>query len=269
METKTPSRNPLVSLLGDMTNPPLDGNNPHFHSKFATLAGIITHIRPVLQKHCAAISQNVEAKDDTVGVNTQIIFPEHTFLFGPISMKHGGDAQKLGSVVTYLRRYGLLAALGIVGDDDDDGNGASQAPAQKAPQQRPVAPPPAPARQQAPTPQPKPQPRQEAPAQRPTPPPSNDAGGPDTRGPWADVTMHFGKHKGKRLGDLENKTLHWFRTDWAVKKRGDTQFPPKQIDLDLMEALDEWHHELEATRDVEQPKQHPLPPEVADSDIPF
>jgi hypothetical protein len=36
------------------------------------------------------------------------------------------DPQGLGSATTYARRYALSAILGIVTDDDDDGNMASQ-----------------------------------------------------------------------------------------------------------------------------------------------
>jgi hypothetical protein len=36
-------------------------------------------------------------------------------------------AQEYGSYVTYMRRYALSAMLGLVTDEDDDGNAASQA----------------------------------------------------------------------------------------------------------------------------------------------
>lgn len=40
-----------------------------------------------------------------------------------------GTAQAFGSAITYARRYGLSAAIGIVTDDDDDGEKASVLPA--------------------------------------------------------------------------------------------------------------------------------------------
>ena len=36
------------------------------------------------------------------------------------------DAQGVGSAITYGRRYGLAAIVGIVADEDDDGNAASR-----------------------------------------------------------------------------------------------------------------------------------------------
>jgi hypothetical protein len=35
------------------------------------------------------------------------------------------DAQGYGSAMTYAKRYSLAAALGVVADEDDDGNAAS------------------------------------------------------------------------------------------------------------------------------------------------
>ncbi|WP_252341658.1 ERF family protein, partial [Escherichia coli] len=37
-------------------------------------------------------------------------------------------AQGYGSAVTYARRYGLSALMGVIADTDDDGNAASKAP---------------------------------------------------------------------------------------------------------------------------------------------
>ncbi len=55
------------------------------------------------------------------------------------------DAQGMGSVITYLRRYSLASMVGVAPDDDDDGNAASNqmAPARAQTQRQPDrAPPP-------------------------------------------------------------------------------------------------------------------------------
>jgi hypothetical protein len=52
------------------------------------------------------------------------------------------DAQSMGSALTYARRYGLCAALGLVsGDEDDDGNAASQVKSRSTPSKGVTAPP--------------------------------------------------------------------------------------------------------------------------------
>ena len=40
-------------------------------------------------------------------------------------MLEGANMQKLGSAITYAKRYGLVALLAVDADDDDDGNAAS------------------------------------------------------------------------------------------------------------------------------------------------
>jgi hypothetical protein len=43
------------------------------------------------------------------------------------------DPQGYGSALTYARRYSISAMLGVIADDDDDGNAASAAPKQAQP----------------------------------------------------------------------------------------------------------------------------------------
>jgi len=47
----------------------------------------------------------------------------------PLVCKDPNDPQKLGSAVTYARRYALSAALGITADDDDGQAAAGHTPA--------------------------------------------------------------------------------------------------------------------------------------------
>lgn len=49
--------------------------------------------------------------------------------FDPFPFPHGRDAQATGSMVTYHRRYALVAALGMAAGDDDDGASAAARPA--------------------------------------------------------------------------------------------------------------------------------------------
>ena len=46
----------------------------------------------------------------------------------PIISRDANDPQKMGSAITYAKRYGLQAMFGIPADEDDDGNKANEAP---------------------------------------------------------------------------------------------------------------------------------------------
>jgi hypothetical protein len=52
--------------------------------------------------------------------------------FGPLQIAVKRDAHAIGSGISYGKRYALSAALGVVSDDDDDGNHAAES-VKKAP----------------------------------------------------------------------------------------------------------------------------------------
>jgi hypothetical protein len=112
-----------------------DGENPHYRSKYATLDTIMDTVRPVLTKHGLAIlqSQNATRLLHTSGEWVQVavdLAPE------------SGTPQAYGSAMTYARRYGVSAILGLSTEEDDDGNAATtpkQAPVSR-PAPRPQAP---------------------------------------------------------------------------------------------------------------------------------
>lgn len=118
----------LVKIQAKLKNPGFDADNPHFRSKFVSLAGVRDAINAVATEHGVAVIQKVYTEGDQVGVQTHLIHQSgEMFEAGNVAMRppKQNDPQSLGSVVTYLRRYSLMAAFNVVGDDDDDGNQAS------------------------------------------------------------------------------------------------------------------------------------------------
>jgi hypothetical protein len=81
-----------------------------------------------LNKHGLSVSQfpsHVEGKDalTTFLLHSSGQFIEHSMLLHLPK----DDPQGQGSALTYARRYSYMAALGLVADDDDDGNRATEA----------------------------------------------------------------------------------------------------------------------------------------------
>ena len=125
----------LVAAVRQMQNPPLDSKNPHFGIRFSSLLAVSNVVRPVLGEWCLAYRQTVAEKDGHHSVVTWVYgedadgtLAEKVLAAVPITVV--ADPQKMGSAITYAKRYCLLAAFGLVGDEDDDGNAAS-APAPK------------------------------------------------------------------------------------------------------------------------------------------
>ena len=90
---------------------------------YADLADVVKMTRPVLAEHGIIALSPVH--DHGGGLACTVILMHASgdrIDLGPFPFPHGADAQATGSMVTYHRRYSLLAALGMAaGDDDDDG----------------------------------------------------------------------------------------------------------------------------------------------------
>ena len=108
----------LVAAQGEIGNVPFDSTNPHFGSKFVSLAAVLSAVRPVLAKHGIGLHQPASTANGMIQVQTVFLHASgEQIAFPPLAMPIGekATAQQLGSTVTYLRRYSLTAALGIAG----------------------------------------------------------------------------------------------------------------------------------------------------------
>lgn len=105
-----------------------NAENSHFHNKFADLATIVTTVRPILAKHGFVIIQQPGIR---VGNGDPILSTILRHKSGyemrseMLLCLAKNDPQGQGSALTYARRYALSTILGIVTDEDDDGNAAS------------------------------------------------------------------------------------------------------------------------------------------------
>jgi hypothetical protein len=100
-----------------------NATNPHFRSKYADLAGILDVVEPTLAEQGLLLLQPVEGGHvHTIIVDTETGESVVSAMAIPDSIT---DPQKLGSCITYFRRYTLTSLLGLK-VEDDDGNGASK-----------------------------------------------------------------------------------------------------------------------------------------------
>lgn len=102
-------------------------NNPFFKSKYAPLPEVIAAATPVLVKHGLAVWQGSDVDDQGELLWTVVLHSSGQFLGSSARLRPvKNDPQAQGSAVTYQRRYQYMAALGLVADEDDDGNAASE-----------------------------------------------------------------------------------------------------------------------------------------------
>ena len=118
----------LVAAQAEFSAVPKGSVNPFFKSKYAALPDVVASAGPVLAKHGLAVSQHITTNDQ--GADMLITYVLHSsgqfIAHGMILHLPKSDPQGQGSAVTYARRYSYMSALGLVADEDDDGNKASQ-----------------------------------------------------------------------------------------------------------------------------------------------
>jgi hypothetical protein len=119
----------FAAFQSEVRDPVKDASNPHFRSRYADLHGVLAAVRPVLAKHGLAITQTINVRDGQVHplLETMLLHTSGESISStvPLAVTKAGP-QEFGSVMSYLRRYSLMALLGIAGaDDDDDGEAAT------------------------------------------------------------------------------------------------------------------------------------------------
>ena len=105
----------------------MDGKNPHFRSRYATLESVTDTARQAT-KHGLSVIQLVNGDE----VITMLCHESGEYVQSCTRvMASKQNAHGYGSGITYARRYALASILGIVADPDDDGNAAVNSPPPK------------------------------------------------------------------------------------------------------------------------------------------
>jgi hypothetical protein len=117
----------LARVQASLTPAKKDSTNPFFNSKYADLSSVWESCRELLAKNGLSVIQgNSVGANNTVIVETILAHESGEWIQSELSMPLAkNDPQGVGSAITYGRRYGLAAMIGIVADVDDDGNAAS------------------------------------------------------------------------------------------------------------------------------------------------
>jgi ERF superfamily len=138
-----------------------EGN--HYSFEYAELGTILGAVRPTLSKHGLALVQLLE----DASVRTELRHKDGGIISASFPLPTvPARPQELGSLITYLRRYAVVAMLGIATEDDDDAGQAAE------------------------------------PEQKPKPKPKEPASPPEESSPAGDVVIPGGRHQGKTIAEL-------------------------------------------------------------------
>jgi hypothetical protein len=98
------------------------------HGGYATIGSVLDTVKPILKKHGLAVLQMCgDSEPGFVTVTTLLVHESGEFQADAgLRMPAPNDPQKVGSAISYARRYGLMTMMGLAALDDD-GQSASDA----------------------------------------------------------------------------------------------------------------------------------------------
>jgi hypothetical protein len=130
----------LSAFQAEVPTVVFDANNPFFKSKYATLPAIVEGSKTLLGKHGLSVSQH---PDGQYGLTTILLHKSGQYIQSTMKFPDELEVQKgmsyaqfAGSVISYQRRYAYASILGLVTDEDVDGNTPNQQDGKK-----PITPP--------------------------------------------------------------------------------------------------------------------------------
>lgn len=124
----------LVAAQARMTHAAKNAKNDHLKSRYADLASVWDAIRESLTANGLCVVQLPRTDGKAIVVRTELLHVSGQWIACelPILIAEGreSDPRVIGSALTYARRYSLSAIAGIA-QDDDDGNAAGAARADR------------------------------------------------------------------------------------------------------------------------------------------
>jgi hypothetical protein len=113
----------LILAKQEFKHIPKNSYNPYHKSKYANLDAVLAAISESFDKYNLCLLQPTEVRDERVILKTVIYHVESgEQISSELLLPQNTDPQKTGSAITYYRRYALCSLLGIIADEDDDGN---------------------------------------------------------------------------------------------------------------------------------------------------
>jgi len=98
-----------------------DSTNPFFKSKYFDINKLLEEVKPVLNELGLILLQPLDNINGKPAIRTMIVDSAtgSTLTDNTITLPEISDPQKIGSAITYYRRYAIQSLLGLQAEDDD------------------------------------------------------------------------------------------------------------------------------------------------------
>lgn len=130
MEKQSSLFKALLKFSGYNVSLKKNSKNPFFKSDYADLSEVIDKTRQPLFECGLFISSHVQNGE----LITRLCHEDGEFQEARFALPQTQDIQKMGSAITYARRYQIVALLNLIADTDDDGNVAAVSAVTSKPQ---------------------------------------------------------------------------------------------------------------------------------------
>jgi hypothetical protein len=128
----------LSKFQGQLQPAIKDSTNPFFKVNYADLASVWEAARKPLSDNGLSIVQGIEGQLPSAIAWTLLLHTSGEWIRSEIPLLVSKpDAQGIGAALTYYRRYGMAAILGIT-QEDDDGNTAGKVDTKKQEAKQPA-----------------------------------------------------------------------------------------------------------------------------------
>lgn len=101
-------------------------NGREYRYRYADLADTWAAVKEILNGCGITVTQFPDLVDGVDVLTTRVSHDSGQWMEASMRLHPSTTPQGQGSSITYARRYALVAALGIIADEDDDGNAATR-----------------------------------------------------------------------------------------------------------------------------------------------
>jgi hypothetical protein len=212
----------LVKASAEIKTAKKDAENPFFKSKYSDLPSIVDACKSALLKNNLVVTQSTTLVNGVTALVTTLHHTSGQWIRGyyPVTAVKA-DPQAMGSAITYARRYALSAIVGVVSEDDDDGESAMGRSVYSAPKRNGIE---------------YIEPVSRVTTQGNSEEPIKATASADGSIDWKSVKIHFGKNKDMALGTLTPRSLSWWIREWTPQPFKGKTSPQDEI---LRSALDQ------------------------------
>jgi len=114
----------LFNLQNKLKAVKKDAENPFFKSKYFDINGLLSALKPLLNEEGVIVIQPLAVSESGINLLKTLVIDAETgkaLVESAIALPSDVDPQKMGSAITYFRRYSLQSMF-LLESEDDDGN---------------------------------------------------------------------------------------------------------------------------------------------------